>query len=303
MSTTSRSLLLALLGCLALGLAACGGTEDEAAGDDARALLQAAYAAEVPSATLDLRATAALEGSPVLQGPLEITLRGPYEQRGETELPLVDWDVSVSGAGTELAGALALTEDNGFVTFEGDAFEIGAERLAELTSELGRGPGSLEELGLDPVSWLSDARLAEGEEIDGAGTRKVTATLDVARVLEDYNTAIERDPDAFGENAVALTDEQVQEVSGAVQEATLDSFVGVDDDALKGLDLTVAFAVPEERRAEAQVDGGTVTVALRLSDVGDPVTVETPADAAPIEELLGQLLQRFWLGGAMLDRQ
>jgi hypothetical protein len=85
------------------------------------------------------------------------------------------------------------------------------------------------------------------------------------------------------------SEDQVQQVVDAVDEASFDLYSGTDDRILRGLDFNLALdpsAIPE---AEASgVESVDASFSLRLGGVNEDQTIEAPGDAQPLEELFRQ---------------
>ncbi len=118
---------------------------------------------------------ARLRGVERLDGPITVSLDGPYESNGEGKLPSLDWDVSVQAAGLRFKGGVVVTDDNAFIEFGGRTYEVGTQLFASLSKRFsnGGGVGSLKGLGLDPASWLQDPQVDEGDDVGGDATRKI----------------------------------------------------------------------------------------------------------------------------------
>lgn len=269
---------------LAIGLAACGGSEE-----DPRELLRKAYSGgQRSSATVDLQMTASLGGLALLSGPLQLTITGPIQNRGHGRPPVLDWRVQASAAGQRRAGGLTVTDDNAFVTVEEDVYEVGEQTYRLFVRDALRGPLSFGDAGVEPIDWVREAEIEDGEEIDGTQTRRVHATVDPRRVVADLNRLAEMAPGTPGLGR-ALTDEQVRLVAGAVDEATVDSHID-DQYDLRGVDARIRFTIPAvQRDALGGVTRGTVVLRARFTNVGEPVRVQPPEDAQPLQRLLERL--------------
>ena len=166
------SRLLALLALIAVGLLAGlrqrrqsgGGGSSGGGSDDPAALLKKAFATDVDVGELKLAMKVDVKGSAKMSGPVSVALAGPFESRGKDKLPLVDWDVDVSGAGHDFSGGIVATEDNAFVKFRGQTYEVGTQLYEQFVRQQAQqkdsGPQTLEELGVDPADWLEDAKVS-----------------------------------------------------------------------------------------------------------------------------------------------
>ena len=98
---------------------------------------------------------------------------------------MLDWDVKVAGAGPDLDAGLIVTDDNAYVEFRGQNYEVGEQLFSQLKRSFAQqqkqagGQQSLKQLGIDPADWLEDPKVEDGEDIGGDSTRKVSGDVDV----------------------------------------------------------------------------------------------------------------------------
>ena len=231
-----------------------------------------------------------------MEGPVKVTLEGPFKSRGKGKLPLVDWDINVSGAGQDLSGGIVATEDNAFVKFRGQTYEVGKqlyERFVRQQSQQAKsGPQSFEDLGIDPSAWLEDPEIGDGETIGGAATRKVTGQIDVQKMVDDVlkaaeSPAVRKQLQGSGQSVPKVSDADKQKVIDAVEKADLT--VNVDDkDIARKVVLAATFKVPDGVDADG-VTGGSFDLSYELPKVGGAVDITAPSDAKPLALLLQQL--------------
>lgn len=295
-------LLLTIIAILALAAvgAGCGGGGSS---DDAEALLNKAFATEVDSADLKIDVKADLEGVDQLNGPLSLTIEGPYKSQGKKKLPLFDWDINVQGAGQSFAGGLVVTADNAFVEFQGANYEVGTELFQRFASQIEQqptqGPQNLKALGVDPASWLNEPEVKDGDDIGGDSTQVVTGDVDVERVVKDFfdlvqSPAVRQQLEAQGQAAPEIqkpSEEQLDKVKDAIENLRFEANVD-GDDVLRRVFLDAEFKVPEGADA-GSLQGGKVSVEFVLNDVGNDPQIEAPEGARPLSELT----QRFGLQG------
>jgi hypothetical protein len=276
----------------ALALAGCSGGDEENAQD----LLDKAFRSEISSADIQLDAEVKLEGSESLGRPVTIRAKGPFRQN-EGKLPSVDLDVGIGTTGAQQVQiGILTTGDRAFVSF-GDVFYEQPRSVVRSANEsLQQGErrgGSLKRLGLDPRSWLIDAKDEGDETIAGVETTHVSGGLDVERLVRDLNEFAKRSA-SLGAGAVAtppqpLSDETIQQVADAVKNPTFDVYVGKEDNVIRRLTGRVEADVPEEDRERLGFDGGSFSFTLEFSDVGGDQKIEPPAKARPLSDLAAAL--------------
>jgi len=305
--TTSRMrwpLLLTIIATLALAAvgAGCGG-DGGGGSDEAEALLEKAFEKNVDSADLKIDVKADLEGVQQLDGPLSLTIDGPYKSQGKKKLPLFDWDINVEGGGQSFAGGLVVTADNAFVEFQGTNYEVGTELFQRFASQIEQqstpGPQNLKALGVDPASWLSEPEVEDGDDIGGDSTQVVTGDVDVERVVKDIydlvqSPAIKQQLEAQGQAAPEIKEpsqEQLDKVKDAIENLRFEANVD-ENDVLRRVFVDAEFKVPEGADA-GSLQGGKVSFEFVLNEVGNDPTIEAPEGARPLSELT----QRFGLQG------
>jgi hypothetical protein len=286
--------LVALASVAALALSACGGGGGNDSGD-AKKTLSDAFKTPIKSANVSLDISAKVEGVPQLSQPVSLKLSGPYESRGANKVPKLDWDVNVSGAGQTFSGKLISTGDNAFVGFQGQNYEVGTALVKQFeqqaTQQTGQQGLTPKQLGIDPGSWIKDAKDDGEEDVAGAKTTKITGGLDIEKMLNDLNGAVDKAGSAMGGSAPSkLTPEQIAQVRQIVKDPTFEAFVSKDDKTLRRLTTTIAFTIPEAQRQQASgATGGTITFSIQFANVGQPAQVTAPTDAKPLSELQQQL--------------
>jgi hypothetical protein len=276
-----RRAALALLAALAL--TGCGGSgNDEEASD----LLERGFSTDVRSGYATLDADLELEGIEGFEGPLRLRLDGAFEVTGgdPTELPNLDMDFHVSGAGLELSGLLVLKEANAWVEYRGTAYEVGEElwaRARQALREQSEGqPQTFDEAGLDPLDWVHDAEVEGEERVSGVRATKVSGTLDMEAMLRDSNELA---------GSGRLPDRALRDVEDVIPDAGFEAWIG-EDGIWRRVATEVAFEVPEqERDSLGGLEHGSVALELELDRPNEPVEFPAPSDPRPIDELLRRL--------------
>lgn len=290
MSRTFRGLALLCLALAAALLTACGGGSSS----DAKDTLNKAFSTPIKSARIDLELTLQLNGIKQLNGPVKLSVQGPYETGGSKTIPKADWDIAASAAGQNFSAGFTSTGDNAWVGFQGQNYEVGTAAVAQINKQIQQAAGQnkkkgLSQFGIDPRNWLKDAKDEGTDKVGGVDTDHVSATLDVGKLLDDLNRIVKKAGGSTG-TAAQITPRQKQQIQDVVKNPTFDVYVGKDDNIIRRLSADLSFNVPSDK--QAQVGGltsGTVSFSIEFSDVGQPQTIKAPANAKPLSELTSQL--------------
>lgn len=310
-----RPLVLLLAALAALVLAACGSSDK--APSSAQGILKDTFGPDKPvkSGKLDVAVAFDATGLQGVDGPVKLTLKGPFQSQGGSTLPAFDFDLGLTAGGTTFTAGAVSTGKAGFLKFQGTAyaltdeifkqFKVGYEASAKSAKSAGKkdsGP-SFRTLGVDPLRWLSAPKKLGTETVGGAETTHVSATVDVPKLLADVDTLLKKAGTiggAAGQAAAGvpdgLTSAQRKQIENAVTSATFDVWAGKDDGTLRRLDVKVAFDVPQADQARAGgLQKGTVALTLLIADLNEKQAVEAPKSSRPLSELQAAVAQL--LGG------
>jgi len=289
------AVLLALASVAAL--AGCGGGDGE---EDVEGLLDRAFRQSVNSADVKVDAELDVNRQQGLRRSVRLEASGVYVAAEDT-LPKVDLDLRFGSqeAGQSVESGFLSTGKRAFLKFGGEFYEQPREDVARAKRELGagegdRGGGALGALGVDPRSWVVEAKSEGEDEVLGARTEHVSARLDVRGVLADLNKLVERSQNAIGGVTPGtprpLTGEQLDQLGEVVRDPAFHVYVGQDDDVIRRVSATLEVAVPQaDRERFGGIETATLRITVELSDVNGDQTVQTPADSRPIEDLSTQL--------------
>jgi len=302
---TRLAVLLALL--LALGLVACGGSDDKGASSstDVNALLTKTFTGskQVKSGNLDLKMKIEAQGGQAqLGGPVSISLGGPFQAQEGGKLPKFDLEAAVAGGGQSITAGATSTGEKGYLSFQGtdyaldeqvfQQFKAGFEQAQQQGSQ---GNQSFATLGMDPRKWLTDPKNAGDARVGDDDTIKITGGINVARLLDDVNNALEKASalglGGAGQVPERLTEEQKRQVVAAVKDPRVEIYTGKEDTILRR--LVVALGIDDKSSGSS----GTVNFDVSITDLNEDQDIAEPSDAKPFGELLGQL-RGLGLGGA-----
>jgi hypothetical protein len=321
--TRTRNRLVTALLTLAVPalLAGCGGDDGGSSDEDPQEVIEATFNndEQVTSGVLDFT----IEASAGDQGHFSASLSGPFQgvEDDPTAVPELDLTASLSGEGAgqsvNFEGGLVVTEDNAYVEYNGEAYEVGADTFnqlkeqAEQQADTSSGDAAtsfkegceqaIEAQGGDPSAcdfdlsaWFTDLTNDGTEDVDGTSTTHVSGNVDVSQMLTDFIGLAESVPGAAGQ----IPEDQLSQVEEAVTDASFDVYSGEDDDLLRKLDANVSIDPSAiESAVPVPIDSVDLSFSVELSDVNEEQTIEAPSDAQPIDELLQQFGGFGGLGG------
>jgi hypothetical protein len=298
-------LVVALIG------AGCGNSKDDSSKDsgstDATALLQKAFAQPVKSADLNIDAKVDLDGVKGINGPLEFKVAGPFKSNGTKALPVADFKMTTAGAGQNINAGFILTNDNAYVTIQGQSYEVGTKLFNTFKSGVASAPAqanpstTLKKFGVDPAKWLTDAKVEDGPDVGGDSTRKITGTVDVGALVKDVFAAarspkLRKQLEATGQPVPSIpnvSDKELKQVEDAIKKATVE--VDVDgNDVARRVAAAIDFTIPAGVNA-GSLKGGSATFEYSLPKIGVEPVIKAPANPQPLSGLLGSL----GLGGSL----
>jgi hypothetical protein len=287
--------LLALL-FATLTLASCGGTDDKA---NVQGLLDKAFSSSIKSADLKLDASIQLKGSPGLDKPVRITASGPF-RTNQGKLPSVDIELKVGtdGGGQTVTTGFLSTGDRAFVKFQDIYYEQPKSEVVKANRAIAENKdkrGSLHALGLDPRTWLAEAKDEGDEDIAGVKTRHVSGKLDVEALMRNLNQFVRKSGAALGGATgqtppKPLSEADIRKVGEVVRDPTFHVYVGKDDDIIRRVAGKIEFDVPEQsRQALGGIQSGSIEFELEFSKVNGDQTIEAPAHARKLSALTTSL--------------
>lgn len=298
-----------------VAIAACGG-DSGASDEDPQEIINAIFSndEQVTSGELDL----SLDLSAGDQGNFSASLSGPFQgvEDEPTALPRLDLTATASGEGSgqtiDFEGGLVVTEDNAFVEYQGETYEVGTQTFSSFKDSFEAQAAqaqpqededasasfqeeceqAVEAQGGDPTAcdfeisgWFTNLTNEGTEDRDGTETVHVSGDVDVAQFLDDLIGIAQTFPGASGQ----VNEDQVDQATQAITEASFDIYSGTDDDLLRQLDINLTVDPSQVEGGElVPVDTVDLGVSLGVSAVNEEQTIEAPSGAQPIDELLGQ---------------
>ena len=291
MIRTRALFAFALALAASLLVAACGGGGND---EDPQDVLQQTFSnpTSISSGTFDLDLRLETSGGEQ-PGKLEAKLGGTFQSRGASEFPLFDFDVSLNGEGGDQsfsgAGGMISTGQQAFVNYQGTEYEVPQALYDEFVttyaqlqrrSDSTQQNGLLESLNINLADWLTDLKNDGTEDVEGTKTIHVSGTADVPNVVEDLKKIAKRAGNAAGN----VNPDELDQLNDTLESGDIDVYTGEDDKLLRRLQLDLELKPPEG--TPGAPDSLTFFLQLNLADVNQPQTIEAPANAQPLRNLL-----------------
>jgi hypothetical protein len=295
-----RSLLPLLFAVLALGLlAGCGSGDDGQAADsstDVNQLLKDTFSGkkDIKSGKLDLAANVDSGGQ-----SFAVKVAGPFETQGSGKLPKLDIDASLEGGGQSFQAGVTSTGEKGFVSYGGTDYEVppavfqqfkaGFEQSAKQSGS--NGNQSLSSLGIDPSKWLTNAKNEGNAKVGDTDTIKITGDVDVSKLLDDVNTALQKIRSLGGAQAAQLPSQlsaaDKQQAEDAIKDLNVEIYTGADDKILRRFLVTMKLAVPN--KASAGTQPADIKLDFQLQDLNEGQDINEPETTKPFSQLMSKL--------------
>jgi len=294
-----RPLLTLFVALLATGLiAGCGGDgggEEASSSTDVDQLLKDTFSGskEIKSGKIDLALDVTSAGE---TGAVKVNVTGPFESQGTGKVPKLDINASLEGGGQNIDAGVTSTGDSGFVSFSGTDYEVSGPIWKQFTAgfEQSASKGndqSLATLGIDPRKWLTNAENAGEAKVGDTDTIKITGDVDVPKLLDDVNAALEKLRSIGGSQAEGLpeqlTPEQKQQAGDAIKDLSVEIYTGAEDTILRRMLVTMKIDAPAGGSTAAQ--SADVKFDLQLLDLNEDQEIEAPENPKPFADLAAQL--------------
>jgi hypothetical protein len=300
-----RSLLPLVIALLALGLVAgCGGDSKEAdSSTDVDQLLKDTFSGkkDIKSGKIDV-ALNADSGDQTFA----VKVSGPFESQGTGKLPKLDIDASLEGAGQSFQAGVTSTGDQGFVSYGGtdyavpasvfQQFKAGFEQSAKQAG--GKSDQSLTSLGIDPSKWLTNAQNAGEAKVGDTDTIKITGDVDVPKLLDDVNAALQKLRTIGGSQASQLPDQlseqDKKQATDAIKDLSVEIYTGAEDKIMRRIAVAMKLDVPNSAGGGTQA--ANLKFDLQLLDLNEGQEIKAPENTKPFTQLMSKL-QGLGLGG------
>lgn len=296
-----RGLLLALLSALAAAvLAACGGGSD-----NVQTLLKQTFGGNHPvnSGNLSVQLQVTPSGSSTLTRPLSLSFGGPFQSLGTGKLPKSNFTISFSAQGKSGSLGIVSTGTTGYVTLQGSSYQLPQATFQRLESSFGQlasssgsgsGGGTLSRLGIHPLDWLTSPSIVGKQSVGGTDTTHIHATINVASLLSDLNTFLQKASAASGSSSSSIpssiSPSTRQKIANEVQHPSFDVWTGSSDKTVRR--LQVRLTLPVTGQISTLLGGlrsADIALTMAYADLNQPQTIAVPTNVRPFTEFASKL--------------
>lgn len=296
-------LLLAAVAMVAV--TACGSSSGGGTSASANKLLKQTFTGShtVTSGNISLSLTLTPSGSSTLKGPVTLSFGGPFQTRGKGKLPESNFNVTLSSQGKSGSVGILSTGTSGYVTLQGNSYQLPAATFQKLESSFsqigaspggGPGTGTLAKLGISPLKWLVNPSVVGGESVAGAQTTHIRAGVNVAALLGDLNTILQKASSLSASSTTPIPSSISQatrnRIASEVKNPTFDVWTGNDDKTLRKLHISVTVPVSGQI---STLLGGLSTAGIGLdvqyADLNQPQTIAAPTSVRPFSQFATKL--------------
>jgi hypothetical protein len=288
--------MLGAAALLAVTLAACGGSSG-----DATQLLQQTFTGShsIQSGKVNFSLTVTPTGSKTLTTPISLTFQGPFQSRGTGKLPQSNFTLSGTLQGHNGTLGIISTGDAGFVALQNTAYRLPDATFRRLQASFantrGGGANPLGNLGINPLSWLTNPSVVGDEDVAGTPTTHIRAGIDVQAFLNDLNKVLRK---VAAQGAVpgsstlsnGLSPSTISHVANSAQNPSVDVWTGKSDKTIRRLEINLTYPVSGQL---SSLLGGLSSAAIGMvdeyDDLNQPQTIVAPTNPQPYSQFTAKL--------------
>ncbi len=295
----ARILVLVIALVTAAAVAAGCGSSSSSSGEDPQQVLDQTFNNDTKVSSGNLNISLSADASGSAGGNFTASVSGPFESNPNdpSQLPQLDLTADVKGSGggqsINFKGGVTATQDQAFVTYQDQAYEIPSNVFSQFKTayaqQAGQGSSSagaslLKDLGIDPSTWLTNTKNEGTTDIEGDSTIHISGDANVPKILDDLSKVAQSVPNA----STQLDPSQISQAAGLVDNAHVDIYSGADDHVLRKLELSLDVNPPSSASSSG-IDGIHLDFSITISGVNDPQTINAPSNAKPFSDLQQQL--------------
>ena len=320
--------LLLILALALVAVAGCGGSDKASSGASAAAktvsgvdAAQVVKDSETKMATVNSAAFTAdfglqIQGDtakmtdPTAKALLSQGVTLHAEGASANDPTAVDMTMSLGIAGQNLEFGMKSQGKKSWLEYQGTWYALDATNAKSLDKQAQTGAAPTEQLksmGIDPSTWGATYEMVGTEDLGGVQVYHIKATADPQKLADSLMKAAES-PDLqkqlggsssqLGQLGSGLTQnkEQAQELSKSLKDATVEYWIGVDDQLMYKAQFGASMDTSAQKDMQG-VTGMTLKGAVTMSKFDEPVDVTAPAGAKSFKDFMNQLFGGM-LGGS-----
>lgn len=272
---------------------------------DANSLLRQTFSGShtVNSGNLNFAITVSPSGSKTLTSPITISFGGPFQSQGKGKLPKSNFVISFTAQGKTGSLGIVSTGTAGYVTLQGTSYQLPSDTFQKLESSFASlasspggsgGSGALSKLGIDPMRWLSSPSVVGSESVGGTDTTHIRATVNVAALLTDLNTFLQK-ASSIGVSGASKIPSGIsaasrQRIAGAVKNPTFDLWTGTGDKTVRK--LAIRLTLPVSGQASTALGGlsaADIGLTMQYANLNKPQEIAAPTSVRPFTEFQSKL--------------
>jgi hypothetical protein len=247
----------------------------------------------------------------LLQSPITLKAQGSIGNEPQK----ADITLNANAAGQKFDIGLRMDGDKIWVQFQNQWYETSQSALsglagssaapsaspAPLTQQL---QDAVKQLGIDPSAWTEGYTVAGTESLDGTEVYHVVQTLNVSKVVDDLmklsQTASGLTGGATGSASpgTQITPQDAQSLKDALKGLKIDWYYQKDNYYLRKMQIASTIDLSSDKSAAASgVQSIDFSFTLTMNNFDQAVTVEAPANAKPIQDLITAITNATGSGG------
>ena len=314
------AVLLLVLALVLVAVAGCGGSDKAATASSAAATAASGQSADqivkdsearmatVKSASftadlgLQVQGDTAKMTDPTAKALLSQGVTLHAEGKSASDPTAVDMTMSLGIAGQNLEFGMMSKGPKSWIEYQGAWYALDSKNAKSLDKQAKTGAAPTEQLksmGVDPSTWGTSYQLAGTEELDGVQVYHIKAVADPQKLAESLTKAAE-DPSLgsklggssseLGQLSQGLTQnkQQAEELSKSLKNATVDYWIGVDDQLMYKAQFGASLDTSKVKDAQG-LSGVTMEGTVTMADFDQPVEVTPPKGAQSFDKLMTQL--------------
>ena len=137
-------------------------------------------------------------------------------------------------------------------------------------------------MGIDPSKWLTNAKNEGDADVGDTETIKITGDVDVPKLLDDVNSALQKIRSIGGASASSLpeqlTEQDKKQAQDAIKDLSVEIYTGKDDKILRRFVVAMTLEVPADSGSTESAD---IKLDLQLLDLNEGQDIQEPESTKP----------------------